>query len=294
MERFLSCTCFFIKTTIKKGDEIAMSELLQIIEQRELMGKNFKIYGDFENPLFLAKDVANWIGHSNPSKMISDADLAENEVIKHFIGTLTNSYSALFLTEDGLYEVLMQSRKPIAKAFKTEVKAILKGIRKHGMHVTAPKMEAILNDPDSWIAVMTAYRDEKAAKAALLLENAELAQTIEEQAPKVAFADAITEGIGMILIRDLAKILKGNGMKIGERRLFERLRADGFLISRSGSSYNTPTQKAMELGLFKVKEYLVTHTDGRNSCSFTSYVTGKGQEYFVKYFLNGKIASVSV
>lgn len=108
---------------------------LQIVEQRELLGKHFKMYGNFENPLFLARDVAEWIEHSNSSKMIKDAELAENEIVKRQISTLTNSYSALFVTEDGLYEILMQSRKPIAKEFKKQVKVILKQIRLTGGYV---------------------------------------------------------------------------------------------------------------------------------------------------------------
>lgn len=103
-------------------------EELQVIYNQEVLGQDFKIYGTEENPLFLAKDVANWIEHSNPSKMVKDADLDDAEVARHQLSTLTNSYTALFLTEDGLYEVLMQSRKPIAKQFKKKVKEILKQI----------------------------------------------------------------------------------------------------------------------------------------------------------------------
>ncbi|WFD08726.1 Bro-N domain-containing protein [Tepidibacter hydrothermalis] len=118
-----------------------MNNQLQIIDEREILGKEFKIYGDFENPLFLAKDVAEWIGHRNTSKMISDAELDDNEVEKNTLTTLTNSYSALFLTEDGLYEVLMQSRKPVAKQFKKKVRKILKSIRKNGMYIAQTKIQ---------------------------------------------------------------------------------------------------------------------------------------------------------
>ena len=97
---------------------------IQVLKQESLFGKDFSIYGDWENPLFLTKDVAEWIEHSNSSKMVSDANLSKDEVVKLRVGTLTNSYSALYLTEDGLYEVLMQSRKPIAKQFKKGVKEI--------------------------------------------------------------------------------------------------------------------------------------------------------------------------
>ena len=110
-------------------------EELQVIYNQEVLGQDFKIYGTEENPLFLAKDVAHWIEHSNPSKMVKDADLDDAEVARHQLSTLTNSYTALFLTEDGLYEVLMQSRKPIAKQFKKKVKEILKQIRKTGGYI---------------------------------------------------------------------------------------------------------------------------------------------------------------
>ncbi|MGG7212080.1 BRO-N domain-containing protein [Clostridium nigeriense] len=128
---------------------------LAIIDQRELLGKNFRIYGTKENPLFLAKDVAEWIEHSNPSKMLNTVD--EDEKVT-MVCDVTNSYSTsksrntqqmLFLTEDGLYEVLMQSRKPIAKAFKKEVKEILKQIRKTGGYIPArdkdEKLKAIIS-----------------------------------------------------------------------------------------------------------------------------------------------------
>lgn len=103
---------------------------IYVISKSIFLGKEIDVYGTGDSPLFKAKDVAEWIEHSNPSKMVEDAELDESEVAKYNLGTLTNGYSALFLTEDGLYEVLMQSRKPIAKQFKKGVKDILKSIRK--------------------------------------------------------------------------------------------------------------------------------------------------------------------
>ena len=105
---------------------------LMVIDERVVFEKNFRVYGDFENPLFKADEVAKWIEHSNVSKMLESVD--NNEKIKLEVGTLTNAYSAWFLTEDGLYEVLMQSRKPIAKEWKKKVKEILKEIRKTGTY----------------------------------------------------------------------------------------------------------------------------------------------------------------
>ena len=144
-----------------------------------------------------------------------------------------------------------------------------------------------MNDPDAWIKVLTALKDERAAKERLLLEAL-------ENKPKVIFADAVSVSEGTILIGELAKILKGNGIEIGQNRLFERLRQDGYLIKRKGTDYNAPTQRAMELELFKVKETSITHSDGHVTISKTTKVTGKGQQYFTNLFLgerggNGQI-----
>lgn len=125
---------------------------------------------------------------------------------------------------------------------------------------------------------MTALKDERAAKEQLQVEAA-------GNKPKVVFADAVSVSDGTILIGELAKILKGNGIEIGQNRLFERLRQDGYLIKRNGTDYNTPTQRAMELGLFRVKETAITHSDGHVTISKTTKVTGKGQQYFINLFL---------
>ncbi|WP_175613253.1 phage antirepressor KilAC domain-containing protein [Fusobacterium mortiferum] len=246
-------------------------EKLQIIEQREVLGKEFKIYGDFENPLFKANDVAQWIEHSNVSKMLESIDNIEK--VKYEIGTLTNSYSAWFLTEDGLYEVLMQSRKPIAKVFKKEVKIILKTIRQNGMYVT----DKLLDDPDLAIKAFTKLKEEREKRKALETQ-------IEEDKPKVLFANAVETSKSTILIGDLAKILKQNGIDIGQKRLFSWLRDNGYLIKRNGSDYNMPTQMSMELKLFEIKETAVTHSDGHITVNKTPKVTGKGQIYFINKF----------
>lgn len=248
-----------------------MENNLQIIDERKLLGKDFKIYGDIENPLFKANDVANWIEHSNVSRMLDNID--ENEKIKAEIGTLTNSYSAWFLTEDGLYEVLMQSRKPIAKQFKKEVKKILKSIRMNGMYAT----DKLLDNPDLAIQAFTKLKEEREKRKALEIK-------IEEQKPKVVFADAVETSKTSILIGDLAKLIKQNGTDMGQKRMFTWLRDNGYLIKRQGSDYNMPTQRAMELGLFEIKETAVTHSDGHITVNKTPKVTGKGQIYFINKF----------
>lgn len=250
-----------------------MENNLQIIDERKLFGKDFKIYGDIENPLFLAKDVANWIEHSNPRVMLNTVD--ETEKVVNNVYTLGGSQESWFLTEDGLYEVLMQSRKPITKQFKKEVKKILKSIRMNGMYAT----DKLLDNPDLAIQAFTKLKEEREKRKALEIK-------IEEQKPKVIFADAVEISKTSILIGDLAKLIKQNGVDIGQKRMFIWLRDNGYLIKRQGSDYNMSTQKAMERGLFEIKETAVTHSDGHITVNKTPKVTGKGQIYFINKFKN--------
>ena len=250
-----------------------MENNLQIIDERKLFGKDFKIYGDIENPLFLAKDVANWIEHNQVARMMEMVD--ENEKLMCLISTSGQNREMWFLTEDGLYEVLMQSRKPIAKQFKKEVKKILKSIRMNGMYVT----DKLLDNPDLAIQAFTKLKEEREKRKALEIK-------IEEQKPKVIFAEAVETSKTSILIGDLAKLIKQNGVDIGQKRMFIWLRDNGYLIKRQGSDYNMPTQKAMERGLFEIKETAVTHSDGHITVNKTPKVTGKGQIYFINKFKN--------
>lgn len=247
-----------------------MEKNLVVIDEREVLGKEFKIYGDIENPLFLAKDVAEWLEMdiSNASRMLKNVDENEKVLARH------NTTSATFLTEDGLYEVLMQSRKPIAKAFKREVKQILKTIRLNGMYAT----DKLLDNPDLAIQAFTKLKEEREKRKALEIEK-------EQNRPKVIFAEAVETSKSSILIGDLAKLIKQNGVDMGQKRLFTWLRENGYLIKRQGSDYNMPTQKAMELGLFEIKETAVTHSDGHITVNKTPKVTGKGQIYFINKFI---------
>lgn len=178
------------------------------------------------------------------------------------------------LTEDGLYEVLMQSRKPIAKEFKREVKQILKAIRKHGLYAT----DELLDNPDLIIQMASKLKEEREARKALEAEN-------DTMKPKALFADAVSASHTSILVGDLAKLLRQNGIDIGAHRLFEKLREKGFLM-KSGSSKNMPTQASMDRGLFEIKEGSYINSDGVNVVTKTTKVTGKGQVYFVNLFLN--------
>lgn len=249
-----------------------MERNLVVIDEREVLGKEFKIYGDIENPLFLAKDVANWIEHTDLSRMVNMVD--DNEKLKRTLFVSGQNREMWLLTEDGVYEVLMQSRKPIAKAFKKEVKQILKTIRQNGMYAT----DKLLDNPDLAIQAFTKLKEEREKRKALEIEK-------EQNRPKVIFAEAVETSKSSILIGDLAKLIKQNGVDMGQKRLFTWLRENGYLIKRQGSDYNMPTQKAMELGLFEIKETAVTHSDGHITVNKTPKVTGKGQIYFINKFI---------
>lgn len=251
-----------------------MSNALQVTMQREVLGRDFKIYGDVENPLFLAKDVAEWIEY-DPSKVNEMVAMVEdNEKLTETISWSGQGRKMWFLTEDGLYEVLMQSRKPIAKEFKKQVKQILKDIRRFEIYATPQKLEEMLNDPDTMIRTLQALKTER-EKVAVLKGK------VAEDKPKVIFADAVSVSTTTILVGDCAKIIKQNGVDIGGTRFFRWLRENGYLIKRKGSDYNMPTQKSMELNLFEIKETVITHSDGHTTISKTPKVTGKGQVYFI-------------
>lgn len=231
---------------------------------------------------WVLKDVCGVLGLSN-ARMIADR-LDEDDVsLAYITDSMGRRQQTNIVNESGLYNVILRSDKPEAKKFKRWVThEVLPQIRRHGAYITTSKIEEIMNDPDSWIKLLTALKEERQEKAQLQLQAA-------QDKPKVVFADAVSASDGTILIGELAKILKGNGIEIGQNRLFERLRQDGFLIKRKGTDYNAPTQKAMELGLFKVKETAITHSDGHVTISKTTKVTGKGQQYFVNYFLGGGV-----
>jgi prophage antirepressor-like protein len=175
--------------------------------------------------------------------------LEEDEVsLTHIIDAIGRKQETTIVSESGLYNVILRSDKPEARKFKRWVThEVLPSIRRHGAYVAPAKLEEIMNDPDAWIKVLTALKEERAARERLQLEAA-------RNEPKVVFADAVTVSDGAILIGELAKILKGNGVNIGQNRLFERLRQDGYLIKRKGTDYNAPTQRAMELGCSRLRK----------------------------------------
>lgn len=190
---------------------------------------------------------------------------------------------ANFVTEDGLYDAILDSRKPEAKKFRKWVTSeVLPSIRKHGAYMTNETLEKALTSPDFLIRLATNLKEEKQKRI-------EAESKIQQDAPKVLFADAVSTSQRSCLIAELAKILQQNGVNIGQNRLFSWMRDNGYLCQK-GQYYNQPTQKSMELGLFEIKQTTITKPDGAVLVTTTTKVTGKGQIYFVNKFL-GKDAA---
>lgn len=250
---------------------------LKLLNEQEVLGKQFRVYGTAENPLFVARDVAEWIEYDTSSinKMIANVD--DEEKVRKNVPTLGGMQAAWLLTEDGLYEVLMQSRKPIAKQFKKKVKEILKSIRKHGAYMTEDTLEKALTSPDFLIRLATKLKEEQERNKALKAEN-------DRMKPKEIFADAVSASDTSMLVRDVAKLIKQNGVPLGEKRFYKWLRDNGYICKGDTS----PTQKAMELGLFEVVIRTVERGDRLPIETKTTKVTGKGQQYFINKFLNEK------
>ena len=172
---------------------------LTIINEQEVLGKHFTVYGTADEPLFLAKDVAEWIEHSKPSIMIDTVD--EDEKLRETIFTSGQNREVWFLTENGLYEVLMQSRKPLAKEFKKKVKEILKSIRKHGLYA----IDDLLNNPDMAIAALQKLKKERRLRLQAQEEIAQKNQIIQELQPKASYYDLVLQNKSLVAISVIAK-----------------------------------------------------------------------------------------
>ncbi|MDK0734771.1 phage antirepressor KilAC domain-containing protein [Clostridium perfringens] len=246
---------------------------LTVIEERKVLGKDFKIYGTKENPMFLAKDVANWIEHSDVSMMLKKVD--EEEKGTSNVCTLGGTQKAWFLTENGLYEILMQSRKPIAKEFKREVKKILKQIRLTG--------GAVRNEEEFIKNYFPSFSEE--VKQAMVLDlkkqNEKIQRELEE---KNRFINQIAISKNSLKVEEVAQIASKEGIKIGRNRLWEKLREWGLI--KESSKYD-PKQRYIDTGLFEVVEGARETQKGVFTYK-TTKVTGKGQVYIIKKLLKEK------
>ena len=225
-------------------------------------------------PWFVGKDVADVLGYSNSRKAMADhVDDEDKEVLTSRNVTLENipNRGITVVNESGLYSLVLSSKLPSAKKFKRWVTSeVLPALRKTWQY-----------------QVKELSGSELMAKALIEAQNVLAAKDkqIEEMKPKVVFADAVATSHTSILVGELAKILKQNGIDMGQKRLFAWLREKGYLIKRQGTDYNMPTQKAMDLGLFEIKEGSYVNGSGVNITTKTPKVTGKGQQYFINKFL---------
>jgi anti-repressor protein len=228
--------------------------------------------------MFVGKDVADILGYQNGSRDINrHVDEDDRQKVMLFDGN--QDKETIVINESGLYSLVLSSKMSNAKKFKRWVTSeVLPSIRKHGAYMTPQKIEDVLLNPDTIIKLATELKAEQEKRVAL-------ESKVEQDKPLVAFANSVSVAKTSILVGELAKLLKQNGVDMGQNRLFTWMRENGYLISRKGTDYNMPTQRSMEMKLFEIKETTISHGDGHTSISKTPKVTGKGQIYFINLFL---------
>ena len=245
-------------------------------------------------PWFLGKEVAEKLGYSNDRDAIARHVDEEDLKILEYKACRETRHSTLWkgsdysnkklINESGLYSLVLGSKLESSKRFKRWVtKDILPTIRKHGMYAT----EELLDNPDLLIKVATQLKEEKERNKLLKEQN-------KAMKPKALFADAVASSEQSILVGELAKLLKQNGINTGEKRLFQYLRDNGYLIKRQGSDHNLPTQRSMELGIMEIKETVINKPNGDVKINKTTKITGKGQTYFIDKFLSAEQIGMEV
>lgn len=225
--------------------------------------------------MFAGKDVAAALGY----KRTADAIREHCKGVCEIPTPTTGGIQALrFIPESDIYRLAFGSKLPNAERFTDWVtEEVIPSIRKHGAYMTADTIKKAMQSPDFIIQLATELKAEQE-------KNRQLESKIEADKPKTVFADAVSVSHSSILIGDLAKLIRQNGYEIGQKRLFQWMRDNGYLM-KFGSSMNLPTQYSMERGWFEIKETTVTHADGHTTISKTPKVTGKGQIYFINIFL---------
>lgn len=235
---------------------------------------NVRVVIDGDKTLFCGSDIAKSLGYARPADAITAHCKGVCVLPTPSAGGVQNTK---FISEGDVYRLITHSKLPAAEQFEHWVfDEVLPSIRKHGLYA----VDELLADPDVAIKAFTALKEEREKRKAFELK-------VMEDVPKVLFANAVETARNSILIGDLAKILRQNGVKTGQKRLFEFLRKEEYLM-KQGTSYNMPTQKAMELGLFEVKERTIKNSDGSTMLVRTTMVTGHGQTYFVNKFLSAE------
>lgn len=268
-------------STVREGKVSKM----ELVKQEKFAGNEVDLYKDAEGNVYMTIDqLANALGYSgrkSVEKIIERNDYLcgkEFSVTDKLSATDNKLYNTRLLTEDGIYEITMLSKQPKAQEFRFFIRELLKGLRKGELQVTQ-KASYQINDP---IERAKKWIEEEEERQQLQLEN-------EEMKPKALFSDAVSASETSILIGSLAKLIKQNGVDIGQNRLYEWLRQNGYLIKRKGDMYNSPTQRSMDAGLFEVKVRTIVNPDDTVRTTRTTMVTGKGQIYFVNKFVGGDV-----
>ena len=226
-----------------------------------------------DEPYFVGKDVAQVLGYSNPRDAIAKHVDAEDKGVAK-CDTLGGQQNQTVINESGLYSLILGSKLPEAKRFKRWVTSeVLPSLRRNGMYA----MDELLDNPDLAINALQKLKEEREARRQLELQNAQMK-------PKALFAEAVETSSTSILIGDMAKLLRQNGVEVGQRRLFDWLRTNGWLM-KTGESRNMPTQKAMEKGYFEIRERTISNPDGSVRITKTTKVTGKGQVWLTNEFM---------
>ncbi len=240
-----------------------------------------------DEPWFVGKDVAEALGYSDTFGALKK-HVPDDDRLVCQIDSAGQRRDVTVINESGLYALIFGSKLESAKRFKHWVTSeVLPSIRKHGAYMTEHTIEKALASPDFLIQLATKLKEEQERNKKLSEEAAAKEERIQQMKPKEIFADAVSSSKSSILIGDLAKILKQNGIDTGQKRLFAQLRKEGYLI-KSGSSQNMPTQKAMERGLFEIKETTINNPDGSIRITKTTKVTGRGQQFFINKYLDRK------
>lgn len=229
--------------------------------------------------MFVASDVAKMLGYARPADAVSaHCRCTAKHSVPHPQGKGTLEVN--IIPEGDVYRLITHSKLPAAEKFESWVfDEVLPSIRKNGAYITPQVVDQLLADPDTMIKLLTNLKQERA-------DRLKAEQALIENKPKIIFAEAVETAKTSILIGELAKIIKQNGIDTGEKRLFKWLREHGYLISRKGTDYNMPTQKSMKLGLFEIKERTIVTPNESTKITKTTKVTGKGQTYFINKFLN--------
>lgn len=254
-----------------------MANEIQVFQNQEF-GELRTVVREGE-PWFVASDVCAAMEIGNPSQALARLDTDERfTTLISNEGAASGKSQMAFVSESGLYSLVLGSRKPQAHAFKRWVTHdVIPSIRKHGAYATPEALDKMIASPEFGIKLLTALKSEQDKRKAAEAK-------VEADKPKVLFADSVATSRQSILIRELAKLLKQNGVDIGEKRLFSWLRANGYLIQKYGDDYNLPTQYSMERGLMIIRER--TYTDDIHTRIMrTPMITGKGQQYFIRKFL---------